>query len=107
MVLLGIVDHGAFELGREDIAHHPPREVGLLEDERRGGTLLDASLEHLAELEQVDQLALEIDAFGALGGGADDRSGAFELELGGLLTQPVALLLVEPARNTNALAIRR
>ena len=70
------------------------------------GRLLDALLEHLVELEQVQQLALEVGALGALGGGADDRAGALEVELGGLLAQPLALLVVEPARDADALAVR-
>ena len=63
--------------------------------------------EHLAELEQVEQLPLEVGALGALGGGADDRAGALEVELGRLLAQPLALLVVQAARDADALAVRR
>jgi hypothetical protein len=104
-VLLGIVDHGAFELGREDVAYDPDREIGLLEDQGGGGRLLDAVGEHLAELEQIQQLSLEIGALGALCRGADDRPGTLEVELGGLLAQPLAFLLLEAARHADALAV--
>ena len=69
--------------------------------------LRDALLEHLVQLEQVQQLALEVGALGALRGGADDRAGALQIELRRLLAQPVALLVVEPARDADALAVRR
>ena len=68
---------------------------------------LDALLQHLVELEQVLQLALEVRALGALGRGADDRAAAAEVELLGLLAQAVALLVLEPARDADALAGRR
>ena len=67
--------------------------------------LLDALLQDVVELEQVLQLALEVGALGALRGGADDRAGALEVELGGLLAQAVALTVVEPAGDADALAV--
>ena len=68
------------------------------EQTRRGrGALLDAPLEHLVELEQVLQLALEVRARGAVRRGADDRAAAAEVELLGLLAQAVALLVLQPA----------
>ena len=106
-MLLGVVDDRPLERRGEDVAHDPHRQVGLLEDQRRRGGLLDALLEHLVELEQVQQLALEVGALGALGGGADDRARTLQVELGGLLAQPLALLVVEPARDADALAERR
>ena len=107
MVLLGVVDDRALERLGEDVAHDADREVGLLEDERRRRRLGDPLLEHLVQLEQIQQLALEVGALGALGGGADDRAGALQVELRGLLAQPLALLVVEPARDADALAVRR
>ena len=107
VVLLLVVDDRALELAGVDVAHDAHREVGLLEDQRRRLGVLDALLQHVVELEQVLQLALEVGALGALGGGADDRAGALEVELGGLLAQAVALTVVEPARDADALAVRR
>ena len=104
---LRVVDHRALEVGGEDVAHDADRQVGLLEDERGRLGLADALLEHLVELEQVLQLALEVRARGAVRGGADDRAAAAEVELLGLLAQAVALLVLEPARDADALAGRR
>ncbi len=67
--------------------------------------LLDALVQDLVELEQVQQLALEVGALGAVRRGADDRAGALEVELGGLLAQALALLVVEPAGDADALAV--
>ena len=104
MVLPGVVDHGALEVLGEDVAHDADREVRLLEDERRGVGLLDAAVEHLVELEEVLQLALEVRALRAVGRGADDRAAAAQVELLGLLAQAVALLVLEPAGDADALA---
>ncbi len=104
MVGLGVVDHGALEVLREDVAHDTDREVGLLEDERGRLGLPHALLEHLVELEQVLQLALEVLAGGAVRRGADDRPAAVEVELLGLLAQAVALLVLEPPRDADSLA---
>ena len=106
MVLLGVIDDRALERLGEDVAHDPDRQVGLLEDERRRRRLGDPLLEHLVQLEQIQQLALEIGALGALGRGADDRARALQIELGRLLAQTLALLVVEPARDADALAVR-
>ena len=68
------------------------------------GRVLDALLEDLVELEQVLQLALEIRARGAVRRRADDRAAAAQIELLGLLAKPVALLVLQPARDADALA---
>ncbi len=57
------------------------------------------------ELEQVLQLALEVSALGAVRGGAHDRAAAAEVELGGLLAQPLALRVLEPPRDADPLAV--
>ncbi len=105
-MLLGVVDDRLLEVLGEDVAHDADREVGLLEDHVGRGRLRDALLEHLVELEEVLQLALEVRALGALGRGADDRAAAAEVELLGLLAQALALLVLEPARDADALARR-
>ena len=104
MVLALVVDDRALEVLGEDVAHDADAEVGLLEDQggRRG--LLDALLEDLVELEQVLQLALEIRTLGAMGRRPDDRAAAAQVELLGLLAEPVALLVLQPARDADALA---
>ena len=103
-MLLGVVDDGALEVGGEDVAHDPDREVGLLEDEARRGRGLDALLEDLVQLEQVLQLALEVRALGAVRGGADDRAAPLQVERLGLLAQALALLVLQALGDADALA---
>ena len=105
-MLLGIVHDGALELGREDVAHHAHRQIGLLEHHRRCLGLLDALLEYVVELLQVQQLAFEVLALGAVGGGPHDRPAAAEVELRDLLAQTVALLVLQAPRHADALARR-
>ena len=57
------------------------------------------------QLVQVLHLVLEVGALGALRGGADDHPALADLEALGLLAQPLALLVVEPARHADALAL--
>ena len=68
------------------------------------GAGLHALLEDLVELEQVLQLALEIRPRGAVRRGPDDRAAAAQIELLGLLAQPVALLVLQAPRDADALA---
>ena len=103
---LGSSTIARLEVLGEDVADDADREVGLLEDHVRRGRLGDALLEHLVELEEVLQLALEVLALGPLGRGADDRAAAAEVELLGLLAQALALLVLEPPRDADALAGR-
>ena len=64
----------------------------------------DALLEDVVELEQVLQLALEIRPRGAVRRRSDDRAAAAQIELLGLLAEPVALLVLQPPRDADALA---
>ena len=104
VVLLLVVDDRALEVLGEDVAHDAHREVGLLEDQRGRLRGLDALLEDVVELEQVLQLALEIRPRGAVRRRADDRAAAAQIELLGLLAEPVALLVLQPPRDADALA---
>ena len=76
---------------REDVAQHADREVGLLEDQRRRLDVLGAPLQHLVELVQVVEVALEVRLARALGGGADDHAAVALVELLQQLALPVAL----------------
>ncbi len=105
-MLLAVVDDRLLELAGEDVARHAHGQVGLLEDHLRGRGLLAALLEHVVELVEVLDLAIEVLALRALRGGAHDRAPAPEVDLAGGLAQPVALLVVEPARHADALALR-
>src|SRR5690348_15841298 len=104
MVLLGVVEDRALEVRAEDVALHADREIGLLEDQCRRGRLAHALLQGLVELEQVLQLALEIRPRRAVRRRADDRATASQIKLLGLLAQPVALLVLQPPRDADALA---
>ena len=104
VVLLLVVDDRALEVRGEDVAHDAHGQVGLLEDEIRRGGLLHALDEHLVELVQVLELALEVLALGAVRRGADDHAAAVELEVGGLAAQPFALAVLQATRDAHALA---
>src|ERR1700733_12430189 len=106
-MLLGIIDDRSLERRGEDVADDPHGQVGLLEHERRRRRLGDALLQDLVQLEQIQQLALEVGAGRPLGGGADDRAGALQIQFRGFLAQPLALALVEPAGYADALAVGR
>ena len=107
MVLLLVVDDRLLELAGEDVARHAHRQVRLLEDHLGRLRLLRALLEHVVELVEVLDLALEVLARGALRRGADDHAALAEVDLAGRApAQPVALLVLEPARHADALALR-
>src|SRR6185312_834465 len=76
-------------------------------DEVGGGGVGDAFLEHLVELVEVLQLAFEVLALGAVGGSPDDHPAPLQGQFRGLAAQPFALLVLEPARDADALAGRR
>ncbi len=105
-MLLLLVDDRLLELAREDVARHSHREVGLLEDHRGRLRLLPALLEHVVQLVQVLDLALEVLALRALRGGADDHAALAHVDLLGGAPHAVALLVLEPARHADALALR-
>ena len=68
------------------------------------GVSLHAPLEHLVQLVQVLELALEVLALGAVGGGADDHPALAELQAGGLAAQARALAVLQAAGYADALA---
>jgi hypothetical protein len=63
-------------------------------------------LKHVVQLVEVLNLALEVLAARALGGGAHDRASLAEVRLSGGAAQAVALLVFEPTRYADALAVR-
>ena len=70
------------------------------------GVSFAALLEHVVQLVQVLDLALEVLARGALRGGADDHAALAHVDLLRGPPQAVALLVLEPARHADALALR-
>jgi hypothetical protein len=107
LVLLLVVDDRTLEVGGEDVPHDADRQVGLLEDERRGAGFLDALLQHLAELEQVEHLPFQVGPHRALGRGADDRAAAPQVQFGGLAAQPLTFLVVKSPGDADPLAVGR
>ena len=104
-MLLRVVDDRALEVARRRCrARRGPR--GRPPGRPSPGAVASSTrfCEHLVELEQVLQLALEVRALGAVRRGADDRAAAAEVELLGLLAQALALLVVEAPRDADALA---
>ena len=67
----------------------------------------DALEQHLVELEQVGQLALEVLAPRAVRGGAHDRAPTLELQALDGAAQPLAFLVLEALGDADALAGRR
>ena len=104
--LTGVVHDRLLELAREDVARHAHRQVCLLEDHRGRLRLLAALLEHVVELVQVLDLALEVLARGSLRGGADDHAALAVVDLLRGAPHAIALLVLEPARNADALSLR-
>jgi hypothetical protein len=104
-VLLLVVDDRGLELALQHVTQHAHREVGLLEDQRRRLDVLRAALEHLVELVQVVDLALEVVLLGALRGGADYQPAGAVVGLVEQLAQPVALLVGKAPGDPDAAAL--
>ena len=101
-----VVDLGALEVAREEVADDSQRQLGLLVDERRRLRGLRARLDRLPEPLEEDEVALDVLRRGALGGGADDDAAVLDVELLDDLLQTGALSVVEPPRDAEALALR-
>ena len=107
--LLLVVDLGAVELAAEDVAEDADRKIRLLEDQRRRVGVHGPPLEHLVQLVQVGDLALEVLLVGALGRRPDDVSAlllAGGMELLEVLAHLAALAVGEPAADPDPAALR-
>ena len=105
-VRLLVVDVRVLEVLREEVARHAQRQLGLLVDERRRLRLLRLRLDRLPELLQEDEVALDVLGARALGCGADDDAALLHVELLQDVLQARALVVLEPARDAEALAVR-
>ena len=101
-----VVDLGALEVAREEVADDPERQLGLLVDERRRLGVLRLRLDRLPEPLQEDEVALDVLGRRALGGGADDDPALLRVEPLDDLLQARALGVVEPARDAEPFALR-
>src|SRR6185312_8455160 len=101
-----VVDERTLEVIGEEVADHPEGELGLLVDERRRLGRLRLRLDLLPEPLQEDEVALDVLGGRALGGSADDHAALLHVELLQDVAQARALLVLEPARDAQALAVR-
>src|SRR5829696_8494712 len=97
VVLPRVVHDRPLELAREDVPRHAHRQIRLLEDHGRRGSVLGALPEHIVQLVQILDLALEVLARGALRGGSDDDAAVADVDLLGGAAHSVAFLVLEPA----------
>ena len=100
-----VVDERPLEVAGEEVARDAQRQLGLLEEERRRLRLLRARLDLLPELHQEVEVELDVLGRGALGRGADDHAALLGSDLLDDVAQAVALVLLEPARDPEALAV--
>ena len=88
------------------VACDAQRQLGLLVDELRRLRRLRLRLNRLPEPLQEDEVALDVLLGRTLGCSADDDPTLLHLELAEDVLEPRALLVVEPARDAEALALR-
>ena len=101
-----VVDQRALEVLGEEVADHAERQLGLLVDERRRLGRLGLRLDRLPESLQEDEVALDVLGGRALRGGADDHAALLHVEALEDVAQARALVVLEPARDAEALAVR-
>ena len=96
----------ADEVAREEVSHDPQGQLRLLVDERRSRFGLGLRLNRLPEPLQEHEIALDVLRRRALGGGAHDDPAALGIESLHDVLQARALGILEPPRDTGALAVR-
>ena len=101
-----MVDERALEVAGEEVADDPQRQLGLLVDERRRLRALRLRLDRLPEALEEVEVAGDVLLGRALGGGADDDAALLRGQLLEDVAQAGPLVVVEPARDAEALAAR-
>ena len=101
-----MVDEQPLEVAGEEVARDAQRQLGLLVDQRRRLRRLRLRLDRLPEALQEVEVALDVLGGGALGGGADDHAALLGRDLLEDRLQAVALVVVEPPRDAEAVAVR-
>ncbi len=94
------------EVLREEIADHAQGQLGLLVDQGGRFRLLRLRFDRLPELLQEDEVALDVLRARALGRRADDHAAFLHIELLHDVLEALALVVVEPARDAEPLAVR-
>ena len=90
----------------EQVADDAQRQLGLVVDERRRGRLLGPRLDLLPDLLEEADVALDVLLGRSLGGRADDHAALRQLDPLEDVAQTCPLVVVEPARDADALALR-
>ncbi len=101
-----VVDVRLLEVAGEEIADDAERQLGLLVDELGRFRGLRLRLDRLPEPLEEDEVALDVLFGRAFGGGADDDAALLDVEALEDVLQAVALVVVEPARDAETLALR-
>ena len=101
-----MVDDHALEVADEEVADDPERQLRLLVDERRSLGALGAPLDGRPELLQESEVAFELFLRGALGRRADDEPAVGKLETLADDLEPFALLVLQAARDADAVPVR-
>ena len=102
-----MVDDDALEVADEEVADDAQRQLGLLVDERGRVRPARAAADRRPELQQELEIAGELLLRGAFRGGADDQPALRQLEPLADLLQPLALVVLEPARDADPVPVRR
>ena len=106
MVLLLVVDDRLLELAREDVARHAHRQVRLLEDHLRRGVSFPRCWSTSCSLCRYLISRSKSSRLRPARGGPHDHAAVADVDLLRGTPHAVALLVVEPARHADALALR-
>src|SRR5439155_65979 len=106
LVCAVVVDVRLLEVAGEQVARDAQRQLRFLVDERRGLHLVRAGLNRLPEPLQEDEVALDVLLGRAFRGRADDHAAFLDVQLLEDVLQALALVVVEAARDAEALALR-
>src|SRR5207248_8068397 len=97
---------GALEVAGEEVAHDAQRQLGLLVDERGRLRALRLRLDRSPQPLQEVEVAGDVLRGRALCGGADDDPAVLRRDLLEDVAQADALVVLQPARDAEALAAR-
>src|SRR5581483_2477966 len=100
-----VVDEQPLEVAGEEVAHDAQRQLRLLVDERRRLPVLRLRLDRPPQALQEVEVALDVLGGGALGRGADDHAAGLRGELLQDPLEPVALVVLEPARDAEPVTV--
>ena len=101
-----MVDEQPLEVAGEEVARDAQRQLGLLVDQRRRLRRPSRAPRSSSRALQEVEVALDVLGGGALGGGADDHAALLGRDLLEDRLQAVALVVLEPARDAEPVAVR-